>query len=79
MERVERIDVPGVVAVRIPGKVRLDLFIRPATFRLVFRGTAPLNAGHNIAFHELDRGSGDSDGCNGEECRQEVSGEQRGC
>ena len=78
MERVEPIDVSSLVAVRVRGSGWLNPPIRLATFRqaLVFGDTAPLNACYNITLHELDRGSGDSDGCDGEECREEVSGKQ---
>ena len=35
-----------------------------------------VNVAQLLAFHARDRGSGDTDGCDGEECGEEVSGEQ---
>ena len=37
---------------------------------------AYINVAQPPAFLALDRGSGDTDGCDGEECCEEVSGEQ---
>ena len=81
MERVEPIDVSSLVAVRVRGSGWLNPPIRLATSRqvLVLGDTAPLNAGYNFTLHELGGGSGDSDGCDCEECHEEVSGKQHGC
>jgi hypothetical protein len=35
-----------------------------------------VNVAQLLAFHARDRGAGDTDGCDGEECGEEVSGEQ---
>jgi hypothetical protein len=73
-EGVEPIDVPGLVAVPRRGGGRLDPSIRPAAV-----AAAPLSAAYRITFLELDGGSGDSDGCDGEERCEEVFGGQHGC
>ena len=67
-------DVPGLVAVQRRGGGRLD-----PSIQLAVVAAAPLSAAYGITFLEFDGGSGDSGGCDGEECREEVFGEQHGC
>jgi hypothetical protein len=69
IESVEPIDTIGPVAL-----ARIDRAIPPTVAE-----TAVCNATNAITFDELDGGSGDSDGCDGEECCDELPGEHHGC
>jgi hypothetical protein len=60
--------------VKIPAAVSVVDGLRSATSV----GVAVLNVAQRASL-ELDRGCGDTDGCDGEECCDEVSGEEHRC